>query len=81
MPSHSDLPSDISRKKLARALQRLGFIINTKGGKGSHFKAIFARTQKSITMSSKINKSVLVYILKEIEEYSEITWDEIKKQL
>lgn len=31
--------------------------------------------------ASDLNKNVLYYILKEIEEITEITWDEIKKEL
>lgn len=35
MPSRSELPGDLARKKLLTALIRLGFEINTVGGKGS----------------------------------------------
>ncbi len=81
MPSHSELPGEIKRNKLIKALRRLGFIIDMKGGDGSHFKAIWPKTQKSITIQSKIRKDVLYYLLKEIEEYSGLTWDNIKKEL
>ncbi len=81
MPSLSELPSEIKRKKFIKALVRLGFIIDSKGGDGSHFKATWPKTQKSITIQYKIRKDVLYYLLKEIEECSGITWEEIKKNL
>jgi hypothetical protein len=34
MPSRSELPGDLSHKKFLKALVRLGFVINTIGGKG-----------------------------------------------
>ena len=39
MPSLSELPGEIKRKKFIRGLQRLGFIIDKTGGDGSHYKA------------------------------------------
>jgi len=81
MPLLSDLPSNINRKKLTKALIRLGFSISKKGGKGSHFKATHNRTQKSVTIPSKLNKHVLYYVLKEVEKYGNLTWEEIKKEL
>lgn len=81
MPSLNELPGNLNRKKLAKALKRLGFSISTKGGKGSHIKLTYTN-QKTITIpSSDLNKNVLCYLLKEIEEITEITWDEIKKEL
>lgn len=38
-------------------------------------------TQKSLTIQSDLRKDVLCYILKEIEKYSGVTWDEIKKKM
>ncbi len=82
MPSLSELPSEIKRKKFTKALSRLGFVINTKGGDENHIKAIWPKTQKSITLpSTKLRKDVLYYLLKEIEKYSGITWENIKKEL
>lgn len=81
MPSLSELPGDIKRKKFIMALGRLGFVINESGGDGSHYKAMWPKTQKSITIQSKLRKDVLYYLLKEIEKYSGITWDEIKREL
>jgi len=80
MPSLSNLPGEIKRKKFIRALKRLGFIINETGGDGSHYKATW-KTQKSITIQSKLRKDVLCYLLKEIEQISNITWGDIKKEL
>ena len=59
MPSLSQLPDKLKRNKLTKALERLGFNISTKGGKGSHFKATFAANQKSITIPSDLRKDVL----------------------
>ena len=81
MPSLSKLPSEINRNKFIRALRRLGFIINTKGGDGSHVKATWPNSQKSITIPSKIRKDVLYYLTKEIEKYSNVTWDDINNEL
>ena len=81
MPSLSQLPGEIKRKKLAKALERLGFIIDEKGGDGSHIKALWPKTQKSVTIPQNISKYTLFYLLKEIETASDITWNEIQKKL
>lgn len=81
MPTHSELPGDLSRKKFTKALKRLGFIIDTKGGDGSHIKAIWPPTQKSITLQTDIRKDVLYHILKETEQISGVTWEDIKSNL
>ena len=81
MPSRSELPGFLPRKKLIKALQKVGFEINAVGGKGSHVKIIWPSTQKSITIPAGLEKHALHYVLKEIETYSGITWEEIKKEL
>ncbi len=81
MPSLSQLPGEIKRKKLTKALVRLGFIIDEKGGDGSHYKALWPRTQKSVTIPQNISKYTLYYLLKEIEAASGVTWDNIKDEL
>ncbi len=81
MPSLSELPGEIKRKKFIRALQRLGFVVNKAGGEGSHYKAVWIRNQKSITIQSKLRKDVLYYLLKEIEIVSGLKWEDIKKEL
>ena len=81
MPSLSQLPGEVKRKKLTKALARLGFVINEKGGDGSHYKALWPRTQKSITIPQDISKYTLHYLLKEIEFASGLTWDDIQKEL
>lgn len=81
MPSLSELPGEIKRKKFIKALGRLGFFIDRRGGNGSHYKATWPPTQKSIIIQSKLRKDVLYYLLKEIEQYSGKTWDDIKKEL
>lgn len=81
MPSLSELPGEIKRKKFIRALRRLNFVIDETGGDGSHCKATWPNTQKSITLQAKLRKDVLYYLLKEIEQASGITWEDIKKAL
>jgi predicted RNA binding protein YcfA (HicA-like mRNA interferase family) len=82
MPSLSELPGSLKRRKLTKALERLGFVISTKGGKGDHIKATCVRTQKSLTLPDEnLSKNVLNYLLKEIEKCSGKTWEDIKKEL
>lgn len=81
MPSRSELPGEINRKKFIKALIRLGFIIDKTGGSGSHYKTIWPKTQKVVVIQSKLRKDVLYYLLKEIEAYSGITWDDIRREL
>lgn len=80
MPSLSELPGEVKRKKFAKALERLGFVINKTGGDGSHFKAMW-KNGKAITVQCKLRKDVLYYLLKEIEQISGITWEDIRKVL
>lgn len=81
MPSRSELPGEISRKKFLNALRRLGFDINPIGGKGNHFKVTWPSTNKSVTVIDDLRNNVLYYLLKEIELYSGVTWEQIKEQL
>jgi predicted RNA binding protein YcfA (HicA-like mRNA interferase family) len=78
MSTLSELPGSIKRKKFARGLRRVGFVENKKGGKGNHSKFIW-KNNKHVTVPERIDKDVLYYILKEVEEISGVTWDEIKK--
>ena len=81
MPSLSELPGSLHRKKLIKALKRLGFGIDASGGSGSHIKAECPRNGKVISIPSDLRKDVLKYLLKEIESYSGVTWNDIKKEL
>jgi len=81
MPSLSNLPGEISRKKFTKALVRLGFIIDKKGGDGSHYKVIWPKTQKVVVIQSELRKDVLYYVLKEIKKHSGVTWEDIKEEL
>jgi len=81
MPSRSELPGEIKRRKFIKVLKKLGFHIDKKGGNGSHYKAIWPRTQKSIVIPSVLRKDVLYYVLKEVEKFSNHTWEDIKKEL
>lgn len=80
MPSLSQLPSDLSRDKFVKALTRLGFSVDKRGGDGSHYK-IICPNQKIFTVQYKLHRKMLYKILKEIESYSGITWNDIKKKL
>ena len=80
MPSHSDLPGNLSPAKFFAALARLGFRIDTAGGKGSHAKVTW-ENNKSVTIQKKLPRQVLSYILKEIEAISGITWEDIRAEL
>lgn len=81
MPSRSQLPGEIKRKKFIKSLRRLGFEISESGGDGSHYKVTWPATQKSLTIQSDLRKDVLYYALKEIEKCSGIRWEDIKKNL
>lgn len=81
MPSLKYLPGTLPQKKLTIALEKLGFTINKTGGKGSHYKATHKITQKSITIRQRLNKVVLLYLLKEIEKISGVSWKDIKEKL
>lgn len=81
MPSLSQLPSDLNRKKFVRALVKVGFEISERGGDGSHYKATWPSTQKSITIQYDFRKDVLYKTIKQIKTISGITWKEIEKKL
>lgn len=81
MPPRSELPGSVSRKQFLRALVRLGFEIDTTGGKGDHVKVMWPSTQKSVTVIAELRKDVLYYLLKEIEGISGVTWEQIKQEL
>lgn len=81
MPSRSELPGEIKRRKFIKALTRVGFLIDVTGGAGSHYKAVWPRNQKSVTIPSELRKDVLQYVLKAIEEVSGVTWETIRAKL
>lgn len=81
MPSLSELPGNIDRKRLIRSLERLGFIVNTYGGNGSHHKITWPKNEKCVIIPKNLPKQSLKYVLDEIEKCSHITWDEIKENL
>lgn len=82
MPSLSQLPDNLKAKKLIKALEKLGFIISAKGGKGDHVKVTCIKTQKAVIIPDcRLRKDVLCYILKELEKCSGVTWDDIKDKL
>ena len=63
-----NLPSDISQKRLAKAFEKAGFILDVSGGKGGHYKLICPKSNKVITLQSKLWKLVLKDKLKQAEE-------------
>jgi len=79
MPSLSQLPGEVKQKRLTKALVRLGFRLDEKGGNGSHYKLIW-KNEKSLTIPSFIPKQTLNYLLKEIAIILGLTWDDIKKE-
>jgi hypothetical protein len=81
MPSLSEIPDGITRAKLLKAMKRLDFRVNMTGGKGSHCKIECPDNSKSITIKDNICKKTIYYLLKEIESCSNITWEQIKKEL
>ena len=81
MPSLSELPGEIKRRKFIKALVRLGFVIDETGGAGSHYKATWPQSQKSITIPYRLPKQTIYYLLKEIEKYSSKTWKDIQNNL
>lgn len=81
MPSLCELPDDLSRVRLCRAIAKLGFEISSSGGKGSHTKATHTKTQKCVIIPSPLPKHRLKYVLREIEQYSGVTWDDVKEKL
>jgi len=58
----------------------LVFFVDEKGGNGSHYK-IICDNGKSITIPKRLDKDVLYYLIKEIEKYSDCTWEDMKKLL
>lgn len=62
------LPSDVSQKRLAKAFQKVGFIVDVSGGKGGHYKLIDPKSGKFITLQSHIWKIVLKKKLQQAEE-------------
>lgn len=81
MPSLSELPDGLPRKKFLRALQALGWEISEIGGKGSHYKATWPPTQKIIIVQYDFRKDVLYKVLKAVEQISGHTWNDIRDKL
>lgn len=63
-----NLPFDVSQKRLARAFERAGFIVDMVGGKGGHYKLIDPKTNKFITLQSHFYKLVLKKKLQQAED-------------
>lgn len=63
-----NLPSDVRQSRLLKALGKVGFIIDTASGKGSHAQAIDEKTGRYITVPNHLYKIALKQILKLAEE-------------
>jgi len=81
MPSLSELPGEIKRPKFLKVCRRLGFVIDRKGGDGSHFKIVWPKNNKMVTVPEDLPKQTLKYIIKEMMEVSCLDWEDIKKEL
>lgn len=81
MPSYSELPGEIKRSKFFRICRRLGFIIDRKGGDGSHCKITWPKNSKMVIIPADLPKQTLKYILDEMIEISGLEWKDIKKEL
>ena len=62
------LPSDVSQKRLAKAFQKVGFVIDPSGGKGGHYKLVDPKSGKFITLQYHLWKIVLKKKLQQAEE-------------
>ena len=81
MSSLSDIPDGITRDRFLKALIKLGWIVDKSGGNGSHYKATWPRSQKSIIIQYHFRKDVLYHILKGVTVISGHTLDDIKEKL
>lgn len=80
MSPHEKIPSDLGAERIIRALVRLGFVLDRKGGKGSHVKLTW-RNEKFVTVQYHLHKTALKELLKEVENISGLTWAEIKEEI
>ena len=84
MPPLSELPGDLPRKKFLKALKRIGFLVDTSGGDGSHILVTWPTTNKSVSIPHEmIPKQALKYLLKEIQMVTlgRVAWEDVKKEL
>lgn len=61
--------SDISQNDWMRACKKLGLIVNTKYGKGSHCLIIHPQTNKKYTIQHKLHKFINLKIFKKLMEW------------
>ena len=79
MPSRSF--SDISQSQWIRACTKLGLIIETKHGKGSHVLIKHPKTEHKYTIQNNLHKFINMKIFKKILEWGfeeESIWDALK---
>lgn len=57
----------------------MGWEADESAGNGSHIKMTWPRNGKSFPIRHKFSKVLLSVMLKQVEEYSGITWDDIDK--
>ncbi|MBN1585001.1 type II toxin-antitoxin system HicA family toxin [Candidatus Uhrbacteria bacterium] len=81
MPPLSELPSDLSREKLIRALVRLGFVVDRTGGKGSHCKLVWPKSGKAVTVLCHLHKHACKYVIEQAMVISGLEWEIIDREL
>ena len=74
----NEIPDGITRDRFLRALVRLGWEISKIGGKGSHYRATWPKSQKSMTIQYDFRKDVLRRIVKAMTAISGQTWDDVR---
>lgn len=78
MSSHSF--SDITQAQWIKACRKLGLIIETKSGKGSHVLATHPHTQHKYTIQYSLHKFINLKIFKKMLEWG-FTEDQIWEAL
>lgn len=68
MPPPFNFPSDSNQRRIIKAFQKIGFVINSKGGKGSHVKVIDPKTGRWTIIQSNIHKAVIRDYVKFVEK-------------
>ena len=79
MPSRSF--SDISQSQWIKACTKLGLIVETKHGKGSHVLIKHPKTEHKYTIQNNLHKFINMKIFKKMMEWGfeeENIWDALK---
>ena len=79
MPSRSF--SDITQSQWIKACEKLGLIIESKHGKGSHVLVKHPKTEHKYTIQNNLHKFINMKIFKKMVEWGfeeETIWDALK---